>query len=99
MNDQYISKSLVTIRDLVSGLSIKVKGQRAQTVRLLLEYGSSGITDMVALQCAGIRRLASRMSDLKKAGLEFTSQLEKVASGSRIARYVVSPSIEEVEER
>lgn len=63
--------------------------QAEQIVRHLRDYGS--ITTMEAMQDYGIMRLASRISDLKKAGVpiqvEMVSGKNRYGEATSYARY------------
>ena len=63
-------------------------GKMSQTemIREYLEAGHA-ITDLEALNLFRIRRLASRMHDLKAAGYKFDTETITVESGKHIARY------------
>jgi hypothetical protein len=51
-----------------------------------LKRGSS-ITSMAAFRLFDITRLPDRMRDLRKRGINVQSEMIKLASGKRVARY------------
>jgi len=66
-----------------------VKPQTAKVLDVLRERGSFGLTPLDALGSCGTFRLGARVWELKEAGYDVRSDLVRMPSGKRVARYTL----------
>lgn len=63
--------------------------QEAQVLELLRERGPEGVTPLLALERCRCMRLAAVVHRLRGEGHVIDSELVRVESGKRVARYVL----------
>jgi hypothetical protein len=71
-----------------------MKPQTENIMLLLIERQERGITALDALREEGCLRLASRIHELRKEGLDITKTTESTPNGKQIARYVLVPPVQ-----
>ena len=86
------AKEFMTFRVLPEGGTQRIVGQVAKTLRLLLSH-KRGVDPNSAQREAGIGRLAQRISDLKKRGVECAASRVRIGNAN-LARYVLGSRIE-----
>lgn len=66
--------------------------QAQQILRGLEAAGQEGLTALEILDRFGSFRAAARIEELRKEGHSIETRTEKVASGKRVARYILHPA-------
>lgn len=71
-----------------------MKPQTRRVLEVLRERGTFGLTPLDALGSCGTMRLGARVWELKREGYVVHSEIVRMPSGKRVARYTLEEQLE-----
>lgn len=86
-------RSRLKVKAHVDGRSIIVTGREAETLLLLIERGTEGVSPLDAHRAGPAFRLAAYVFDLKKLGIPIECKSEEHAGGRHGRYFLTSPVV------